>query len=95
MYLVLHILGLVNTKISDGMISWKKMIFTTAGWFLGKDCKMGAQCTDYLATETLPKNEINEGFFMDCHTFNFLMNMRAPEEKLDEFWTHTQQLMNA
>ena len=53
--------GLVNTKISDGMISWKRMIFTTAGWFLGKDCKMGAQCTDYLATETLPKNEINEG----------------------------------
>ena len=28
--------GLVNTKISDGMISWKRMIFTTAGWFLGK-----------------------------------------------------------
>jgi len=87
--------GLVNTKISDGMMSWKRMIFTTAGWFLGKDCKMGAQCTDYLATENLPKNEINEGFFMDCHTFNFLMNMRAPEEKLDDFWNHTQQLMNA
>ena len=87
--------GLVNTKISDGMISWKRMIFTTAGWFLGKDCKMGAQCTDYLATENLPRNEINEGFFMDCHGFNFLMNMRAPEEKLDDFWNHTQQLMNA
>ena len=58
--MVPHILGLVNTKISD------VMIFTTAGWFLGKDCKMGAQCTDYLATEKLPKNEINEGFFMDC-----------------------------
>ena len=28
--------GLVNTKISDGMMSWKRMIFTTAGWFLGK-----------------------------------------------------------
>ena len=27
---------------------------------------MGAQFTDYLATEKLPKNEINEGFFMDC-----------------------------
>ena len=27
---------------------------------------MGAQCTDYLATEKLPKNEINEGFFMGC-----------------------------
>ena len=33
--MVPHILGLVNTKISDGMISWKKIIFTTASWFLG------------------------------------------------------------
>ena len=29
---------------------------------------MGAQFTDYLATEKLPKNEINEGFFMDCQS---------------------------
>ena len=75
------------------MVSWKRAIFTTLGWFLGKNNKQGAQCTDYLATETLPRNEINETFFMDCKPFNFLMNMRAPEDKLDEFWAHTQDLM--
>jgi len=86
--------GLVNTKISDGMVYWTRLIFTTIGWFLGKDCKMGAQCTDFLATESLNKSEINEGFFMDCQPFNFLMNMRAPENKLDDFWAHTQKLMS-
>ena len=40
--------GLVNTAISDGMVSWTRRIFTTIGWFLGKDCKMGAQCTGTL-----------------------------------------------
>ena len=87
--------GLVPTKISDGMVGIARTIWTTLGWFIGKSNKMGAQCTDFLATESLPKNEINEGFYMDCHSFNWLMNMRAPEDKLDEFWAHTKELMNA
>ena len=87
--------GLVNTKISDGMVSWIRRIFTTAGIFLGKDCRMGAQCTNYQATETMSKKKFNEGFFMDCRQFNWLMNWRAPESRLDEFWEQTQKAMAA
>jgi len=87
--------GLVNTKISDGMVSWIRRIFTTAGIFLGKDCRMGAQCTNYQATETMSMKKFNEGFFMDCRQFNWLMNWRAPESRLDEFWEQTQKAMAA
>jgi len=85
--------GLVNTRISDGMETTTRRIFRTAGFFLGKDNRMGSQCTNYLATEALPKSRINEGFFMDCRNFNWMMNWRAPESRLDEFWNATQTLM--
>ena len=91
---LLFISGLVDTKISDQLMTWKRMIFQTAVWFLGKDPKMGAQCPIWMATETVPKNEINESFYFDAHTFNWLLKMKAPEERLDEFWAHTQKLMN-
>ena len=91
---ILFISGLVDTKISDQLMTWKRMIFQTAVWFLGKDPKMGAQCPIWMATETVPKNEINESFYFDAHTFNWLLKMKAPEERLDEFWAHTQKLMN-
>jgi len=85
--------GLVNTKISDGMVSWIRRIFTTAGMFIGKDCRMGAQTTNYMATESMPKDKFNDGFFMDCRQFNFIMNWRAPEAVLDRFWDYTHALM--
>jgi len=85
--------GLVNTNISDGMMTWKRLIFNTFVWFLGKDWKTGAQSPIWMATETVPKNEINESFYFDAQTFNWLLKMKAPEDRLDEFWAHTQQLM--
>ena len=60
---------------------------------VGKDNRMGAQCTNYLATEALPKSQINEGFFMDCRNFTWLMNWRAPESRLEDFWEATQIAM--
>ena len=31
--------------------------------------------------------------FMDCRDFTWLMNWRAPENRLDEFWAATQIAM--
>ena len=54
---------------------------------------MGAQTTNYMATESMPKDKFNDGFFMDCRQFNFIMNWRAPEAVLDRFWDYTHALM--
>jgi len=85
--------GLVDTGIVHGLVWWVKIGFQTALFFLGKSPKQGAQCPIWMATETVPKNEINESFYFDASTFNWLLKIKAPEERLDEFWAHTQQLM--